>query len=139
MNRCSHVIQVIFIAITICSLTSCASFLGFKSKTPCDENTDRGKCQSIEQSYIEAIGAKGGLEANGPSPAEEEYRRNEYNRLASLIKAPVAPIVAPPSLVRVLVFPYGTNDDETLYMPQYVFFLEKRHRFMIGDYLVGNE
>lgn len=68
------------------------------------------------------------------SHAQNQYREASYNKLAKLIRDPVTPMVKPPEVMRILVFPYE-DDDDALNMLQYTYVMLDRPKFVFGDYL----
>ena len=100
-----------------------------------DAKNDVGK-KNTDDSRISITG----VAAYPPlSAAEKGYQDATYDKLAGLLKKPVAPIVAPPDVIRVLMLPYKGADGDELYMYRYSYFMATPPKFVIGDYLVEEE
>lgn len=141
-------------------LTGCASVLNpYKSDFHCPE-TDKGKCVSVQNAYLESIQQNYKEEDEEKSeklkdvdysvPKEDDGKRVQkqnnvyqealYRELAGLLNEPLSPMVAPPVVMRVLLLPYKGDTNE-LYMLRYVYFFVDGPKWILGDYLsgVGNE
>lgn len=133
-------------------LVGCASVLNpYKSDFQCPE-TDKGKCVSVQDAYIESIQKnynkdevkserlKEGDEPRPQDKKNNDYHESLYRELSGLLKEPLTPMVAPPKVIRVLLLPYKGDANE-LYMIRYIYFFVDEPRWILGDYLsgVGNE
>jgi conjugal transfer pilus assembly protein TraV len=79
-----------------------------------DELDDQSKHQKGRTGAISA-GTRGG------------YQEALYTKLAGLLNEPATPLVAPPTVMRVLMLPYK-GDGNRLFMPRYVFmFIDDPH------------
>lgn len=67
-----------------------------------------------------------------PTPLEV-YDKNRYETMNNLVKEPKAPIVIPPTVVRVLIPPY-TGNDNNMYGSRYTYFFatEPKWQFTTG-------
>lgn len=72
------------------------------------------------------------------SQSQNLYRDATYDKLTKLMRDPVTPMVKPPEVMRILVFPYE-DDDDALNMLQYTYMMLDRPRFVFGDYLAEEE
>jgi conjugal transfer pilus assembly protein TraV len=143
-------------------ISGCSTFLPYESEFAC-KNSDHGKCIHPEAAYAEATaatapdaiapserGAKAGDAVLKPerrrrgSPGGsvtlasgyEGYQEAVYSQLASLVEAPVTPMLAPAKTVRTLILPYADERSaDRLYMPRYVYSVLEGARFVLGDYL----
>lgn len=139
-----------FILLTAVMITSGCSVLNpYRSDFTCPQK-ENGKCVSVDAAYDESLkqgkksqestgiieppaGDKGATEA--PVTKSELLYREEVNRkLAGLLREPVAPLVAPSQVVRVLVLPYRGEGGE-LFMSRYVYFFAEEPQWIVGDYL----
>lgn len=163
------VIKAILLSFSLALLCGCqALFNPFHSDFQCPE-TDKGKCISVTGAYEEAVRASGdngyrsplilepppedtNTRRNAPAggkvvvaslttmtPSERTYQDATYDKLTRLIKKPVAPVVAPPDVVRVLILPYKGSSGDELFMPHYDYFMASSPKFIVGDYLVDKE
>ncbi|MCR4287982.1 MAG: TraV family lipoprotein, partial [Deltaproteobacteria bacterium] len=65
------------------------------------------------------------------------YRDNLQKELSGLLEAPVTPVIIPPKVMRVLIFPYP--DKTLLFMPRYIYMMIDEPEWVIGNYLIkGN-
>ena len=61
------------------------------------------------------------------------YRDNLQKELSGLLEAPVTPVIIPPKVMRVLIFPYP--DKTLLFMPRYIYMMIDEPEWVIGNYL----
>ena len=122
-------------------LSGCALFNPYSSGFECPA-PEHGKCQSIRDSYHESVNGAAGSgparekgKTTTPTTAKTDYDTAVYGKLRGLLRAPQAPIVAPPQVLRVLILPY--QDDKRLYMSRYAYIIVDEPRFVVGDYLSG--
>ncbi len=91
-----------------------------------DEKKDGGKDSGAE---------KTGARKNIPTAsAKDVYRDNLQKELSGLLEAPVTPVIIPPKVMRVLIFPYP--DKTLLYMPRYIYMMIDEPEWVIGNYLI---
>jgi conjugal transfer pilus assembly protein TraV len=69
---------------------------------------------------------------------ETLYQREVNKKLIEILKAPNTPLISPPRLMRVLIFPYKGDQNE-LYMMRYVYFIVDDARWVVGNYLIETE
>jgi conjugal transfer pilus assembly protein TraV len=145
-----------------CVISGCSTFLPYESDFAC-KNSDHGKCIHPEAAYAEATAATAPDAAapgeRGAKPDDavarrdrrkrnsidasvtlasgyEGYQEAVYSQLASLVEAPVTPMLAPAKTVRTLILPYADERSaDRLYMPRYVYSVLEASRFVLGDYL----
>lgn len=134
---------------TGCAAIGDAVLNPYDSDFACAGIAGNGKCASTPEAYQEALAADskglqtGGLDAAATvsadtaaaSPAESAYREAQLAKMTKLVATPVTPVVVPPTVVRILFLPYPGEDD-SLNMPQYVFTMMDKARFIFGDYLM---
>ncbi len=72
-----------------------------------------------------------------PNGSEGAYKDSLYRRFDTLLKEPHTPMVAPPQVMRVLLLPYKSDDNE-LYMLRYVYFFVDGPKWVLGDSVVSN-
>jgi len=115
-------------------LAGCANTLNpYSSKFQCP-HVYKGQCVSLQEAYQKsktntdgnpkklATKKKQTKEKQQKVKSDElSYKTSLYNRLSGLLKSPKTPIVIPPKVMRVLILPYKTanNDFE---MSRYVYF-----------------
>lgn len=91
-----------------------------------DEKEDGGKDSGVE---------KTGARKNTPdASAMDVYRDNLQKELSGLLEAPVTPVIIPPKVMRVLIFPY--LDKTLLFMPRYIYMMIDEPEWVIGNYLI---
>lgn len=103
----------------------------YASKFQCPD-TDPGKCVPVEQAYLESKGTWRPERGSELEPALDAYRSAFFSRVAGLLEEPVAPLVVPPKVMRMLLLPYRGADNE-LYMPRYTYFFVDEARFVLGE------
>lgn len=72
-----------------------------------------------------------------PTPGEV-YDKNRYETLTGLVKEPKAPIVVPPTVVRVLIPPYAGNDNN-MYDSRFVYFFATEPKWQFTTGMEGEE
>ncbi len=142
----------------VAALSGCSAIGGalnpYKSEFSCPMS-DQGLCIGMADAYDKAIGADSGAAAqsakdkkrkSGTEPAaacdlsgkrsasETVYEKASYQKLAGLLREPVTPIVAPPKVMRVLLLPYKSGEND-LYMLRYAYFFVDDPKWVFGDYL----
>jgi len=70
--------------------------------------------------------------------SETMYQRAVNKKLATMLKAPNTPLIAPPQVMRVLVLPYKGDMNE-LYMMRYIYLLIDDPKWVVGNYLIDAE
>jgi conjugal transfer pilus assembly protein TraV len=147
-------------------LGACSTFVPYESDFAC-KNNDHGRCIHPDAAYAEATTATaegavraGDNGARSDDAAGRRARRDKdrgslveasayagyqdavYAQLASLVDAPVTPMLAPAKTIRTLIMPYADERAaDRLYMPRYVYSVLEGPRFVLGDYLAlpGND
>lgn len=146
-------------------LTGCASVMNpYESKFKCGKNTPFGECASTPEVYAEEVPSYRPPAVKGAVPKDKEckdcengkprvpevvildspplaanesaYRDAELAKITKLLKAPVTPVVVPPAVMRILFTPAQGEVGE-LNMPQYVFMMMDRPKWVMGDYLAA--
>lgn len=142
MQRIAHFVLFILII----SLSACASVMNpYKGEFSCRE-TFKGKCVGVPDSYDESVRdtqrETSGLPETEEEPATAEigtgYEAERYREVAELIREPVTPMMAPPEVRRILFLPYRGSDGELLMM-RYIYFFIEEPKWILGDYLRGEE
>jgi conjugal transfer pilus assembly protein TraV len=113
---------------------------------------ENGKCVSVQSAYDESletskkkkadmslqdelddISKSGKAKTVKVSPATvSNYQDALYAKIAGLLNEPVTPMVAPPQVMRVLVFPYK-GDGKKLFMPRYVFMFTDEAQWVLDE------
>ena len=125
-------------------LSGCAGIMNpYESEFSCKGKGSVGKCATTPEIYAEEVGKK----PNGApltateaqfSPGESAYHEAEMNKVTKLLKQPVTPVAVPPAVMRTLILPYQGENGE-LNMPQFVYMMIDKPKWIMGDYLVGQE
>ena len=130
-----------------CAAVGNAVLNPYESEFSCKKVAGTGKCASTPEAYEEALAADllsdrkdaaanpGGVGQAPMGAAESAFREAQFNKMTKLVKAPVTPIVVPPTVVRILFLPHQGEDD-SLNMPQFVYTMMDKPRFILGDYLL---
>ena len=154
------------ITISLLLTSGCALLNPYESSFSCPE-TANGKCVSVQTAYKESnlpavrnpaepvkepkndactgenstdnacADRKSDLALNSSSP-ENRYRSALFATFSGLLQEPVAPIVAPPRTMRVLLLPY-TGQENEFYMLRYVYFFVDEPRWLLGDTVSSGE
>ena len=111
-------------------------------RNPAEPVTDRkeeaGTKSSDSACFANACSdRKSDLALNSSSP-ENRYRSALFDTFSGLLKEPVAPIIAPPRTMRVLLLPY-TGQENEFYMLRYVYFFVDEPRWLLGDTVSSGE
>ena len=73
-------------------------------------------------------------------PSYQLYRDRVYKQMAQLVEAPQTPVVRQPTVVRTLILSYSPGlDDQTAYMPRYVFTMLNGPKFVLTDYKLSTD
>jgi conjugal transfer pilus assembly protein TraV len=114
--------------------------------------SDKGQCIGLPQAYDQSVktnpeGMKevpkkeaegsngtGNDRPDQPVSAETTYEKASYQKLAGLLREPVTPLVAPPKVMRVLLLPYKSGEND-LYMLRYAYFFVDDPKWVFGNYL----
>lgn len=128
--------------------TSACSIMPYRSTWQCP-GTDKGKCVTVAEAYEASVkgvsaddgkkdgkGKKKNKAGDNAKTPENIYRDNLQTELANLIKEPVTPVVVPPKIIRVLIFPYP--EKKFLFMPRYVYAMVDGPEWVVGNYLIEN-
>lgn len=142
------------------SLLAGCSILPYNDDFACKLEDGYGKCISSDDAYTEATtgvdmghaisedgvaddpkgsaakkAASVAATTNKADPAYQQYRDRVYQQITKLIDAPQTPVVTPPKVVRTLILSYSPGlDDQTAYMPRYVFTMLNGPKFVLSDY-----
>ena len=81
---------------------------------------------------------KSGNNRRTTESSETMYQRAVNKKLATMLKAPNTPLIAPPQVMRVLVLPYKGDMNE-LYMMRYIYLLIDDPKWVVGNYLIDVE
>lgn len=145
-------------------LTGC-SILPYHNDFACKLEDGYGQCISSDDAYTEATtgasmghaitedgvqndpkesAAKTAASADAPnkpaSAAYASYRDRVYEQTAKLIDAPQTPVVRQPTVVRTLILSYSPGlDEQTAYMPRYVFTMLNGPKFVLTDYQLSRD
>ncbi len=147
MRICILVIMMVF--------TGCASIVNpYKDEFQC-KDTYNGRCADMKTAYDESVhnidseavadmeeckeGNGKCMESYSPllpsrdrvSQAKRAFQEKQFKKMAKLIDAPVAPVLKPPEVVRVLILSY-TSDTNTFLGNRYGYFLATDPEFMLS-------
>lgn len=113
---------------------------------------ENGKCVSVQSAYDESIETSKKKKADMSlqdelddisksgkaktikvsSTTVSNYQEALYTKIAGLLNEPVTPMVAPPQVMRVMVFPYK-GDGKKLFMPRYVFMFIDEAQWVLDE------
>ena len=156
--------KFLLMVISSFALTGC-NILPYHNDFACKLENGYGKCISSDDAYTEATtGVDAGHyitedgvqddpkesaakqaavtdKTNRPaSTAYSNYRDRVYEQTAKLIDAPQTPVVRQPTVVRTLILSYSPGlDEQTAYMPRYVFTMLSGPKFVITDYQLNKD
>ncbi|HDX4846209.1 TPA: TraV family lipoprotein [Escherichia coli] len=147
------------------SILSGCSVLPYHSDFACKLEDGYGKCISSDDAYTEATtgvdmghaitedgvaddpkgsaaktAATNQAAATKADPSYQQYRDRVYKQMAQLVEAPQTPVVRQPTVVRTLILSYSPGlDDQTAYMPRYVFTMLNGPKFVLTDYKLSTD
>ena len=138
--------KIIMLVLAISLSYGCSAVLTpYKSSFQCPD-TDKGKCISIKKAYQESKGLKPvekpqeeGEKKDADKPADKKdeasdtYQTSLYKRLSGLLDKPVAPVVAPAQVLRILLLGYPGKSNE-LYMPRYVYIMIEKPTWVLNEF-----
>jgi conjugal transfer pilus assembly protein TraV len=155
--RITLIILMIFLAVSISGCTKLWN--PYKENFRCEGRGNDGKCTTTMGAYTDSMGgnendidtrepvektkekskgwwpwSKKTEEIPQPPPTPGEvYDKNRYETMTNLVKEPKAPIVIPPTVVRVLIPPY-TGNDNNMYGARFTYFFatEPKWQFTTG-------
>ncbi len=150
--QCRYILLGLTLGLTLVGCGTMGNALNpYQSEFSCPLS-DKGQCIGVPQAYDKATGKDPELAVNIPrkkaqvltpadpgtptqtSTAETAYEQASYQKLAGLLREPVTPVVAPPKVMRVLILPYKSGEND-LYMARYAYFIVDDPRWVLGDYL----
>ena len=155
-------IIILFFAATVASFNyGCSPILNpYSSDFTCPK-TANGKCVDMEAAHEESLAKTGkksketgkppcnGKDCESKNKTDKEkdhinkdnvptpeivYQDELHKKLAGLLAQPTTPVVAPPSVMRVLMLPYKGDENE-LFMLRYVYIIVDGPKWVMGDYL----
>ena len=138
-------------AIAAAVLSGCSTMMPYDSDFSC-KNEDHGQCIHPEDAYAAAVQEAGDAPALAPAETGggseprmdgvpyQGYRAAVHRELAGLIASPVTPMLRPATTVRTLILPYSDpKAGDRIYMPRFVYSVLDGPKFVLGDYLVGDD
>ncbi len=147
----------LFIIISLSAVGSgCSSILNpYSSDFSCPK-TENGKCVDMETAHEESLAKTGKKNSETGKPSckgkdcdrdksvrvkgveiaasDITYQEELHKKLSDLLAEPQTPVIAPPSVMRVLMLPYKGDENE-LYMLRYVYIMIDGPKWVMGDYL----
>lgn len=154
-----NIIKIILFMGFAVTLSGCASILNpYSSEFQCPEPY-KGDCVSTTTAYERSLSGedviiqsecekgecsekdkkkngKNGKSAVAPVPQvdpEKVYQENLFRELSVLIDEPETPVIAPPSVVRILLLSY-TGEDNQFYGWRYVYFMDGSPKWVYGAF-----
>ena len=147
------------------SILSGCSLLPYNNDFACKLEDGYGKCISSDDAYTEATtgvdmghaitedgvaddpkgsaaktAATNQAASTKADPSYQLYRDRVYKQMAQLVEAPQTPVVRQPTVVRTLILSYSPGlDDQTAYMPRYVFTMLNGPKFVLTDYKLSTD
>jgi conjugal transfer pilus assembly protein TraV len=122
----------------------------YKSDFQCPK-TETGECVSVQRAYDKSVGD--GRKKNegqsmkdlmseehkSPQPGKSTlgiYQDALYSKMAGLLGDPVTPMIAPPTVLRVLIFPYR-GDGNRLFMPRFAYVILEDPQWILDEMKAG--
>lgn len=100
--------------------------------------TEDGVADDPKASAAKAASTKAA--AVKPDANYQGYRDRVYQQMSKLVDAPQTPVVRQPTVVRTLILSYSPGlDDQTAYMPRYVFTMLNGPKFVLTDYKLSTD
>lgn len=100
--------------------------------------TEDGEADDPKASAAKAASTKAA--AVKPDANYQGYRDRVYQQMSKLVDAPQTPVVRQPTVVRTLILSYSPGlDDQTAYMPRYVFTMLNGPKFVLTDYKLSTD
>jgi conjugal transfer pilus assembly protein TraV len=147
------------------SVLAGCNVLPYHNDFACKLEDGYGKCISSDDAYTEATtgvdmghaitedgvaddpkgsaakpAANSQAAASKSDPSYQQYRDRVYQQMAQLVEAPQTPVVRQPTVVRTLILSYSPGlDDQTAYMPRYVFTMLNGPKFVLTDYKLSTD
>lgn len=147
------------------SVLAGCNILPYHNDFACKLEDGYGKCISSDDAYEEATtgidmghaitedGVSDDPKGSAAKPAAssqtvgaksdtsyQQYRDRVYQQMAQLVEAPQTPVVRQPTVVRTLILSYSPGlDDQTAYMPRYVFTMLNGPKFVLTDYKLSTD
>ena len=141
----------------IVGLSGCASIGNlmnpYESTFSCQGSSDKGQCGSVQSAYAASLDGsvkaepivdkdknkdkdkKDGEEVKTLSISDQydlSYRTATLSKLNKLVEAPITPVVAPPTVMRVLMYSYS-DDEDVLNMNRFSYIMLDKPRWVVGD------
>ncbi len=120
----------------------------YKSDFQCPK-TETGECVSVQSAYDKSV--DDGRNKNegssmkdlmndagnpkAPQPKKSTiglYQDALYSKMAGLLSDPVTPMIAPPNVLRVLIFPYR-GDGNRLFMPRFAYIMLEDPQWILDE------
>ena len=73
------------------------------------------------------------LTGESPGQAESLYQKELHKRLAGMLRQPITPMVAPPTVIRGIILPYR-GDMKGLYGERYFYMMVDEPKWVIGEF-----
>jgi len=135
----------IIIGIFLISSTFSCSTIGDKLLNPYASEfqcplTDKGECIKLKEAYEKTLKDEPKVD-NTPDKIEKSSNvLNSYNeeylkKITKLLSEPETPMIVGPKVVRVLFFPYE-SEESILMMPRFAYFFLDEPKWIIGNYLM---
>jgi len=114
-----------------------------ENKMACEKCRKEAKNNNVsEDTYCTACSTseanQSGNNRKTTESSETIYQRAVNKKLATMLKQPNTPLIAPPQVMRVLVLPYKGDMNE-LYMMRYIYLLIDDPKWVVGNYLIDAE
>lgn len=102
--------------------------------------TEDGVVNDPKVSAADSAANNEATRGNKADPSYQLYRDRVYKQMAQLIEAPQTPVVRQPTVVRTLILSYSPGlDNQTAYMPRYVFTMLNGPKFVLTDYKLSTD
>ncbi len=98
-----------------------------------DKSVDDGRNKSEGSSMKDLMNDAGSSKAPQPKKSTVSlYQDALYSKMTGLLNDPVTPMIAPPSVLRVLIFPYR-GDGNRLFMPRFAYIMLEDPRWILDE------
>lgn len=153
MSNPSRKIFSLILCLCLCGCSTVGEIMNpYESEFSCANTGDSGTCSSLQTAYAVSVGeqpehddSRAGKNKKKDKSKETDqkhislaekydisYRAATLAKLNKLVEAPVTPVVAPPTVMRILMYSYA-DDEDILNMNRFSYIMLDKPRWVIGD------
>ena len=155
MRKTFFLIASLLLSMTVSGCATVGDMMNpFESEFSCKKSDTSGQCGSLATTYQRDVteykeqhniqpedqsdkGEKGKVPTlSFADKAESQYKSAKLNRMTQMLNEPVTPVVAPPTVIRILILPYR-DEDNGLNLMRYSYLMVDKPQWVMGDYLEG--